>query len=84
MSEDEEEEIIQEKSLNLTSLKLAYKLINKSDTQFNFNIRHQLDPHRYIFLCVTDDGEGILPEDQSKLFKLFGKIDKVSNKNNKG
>lgn len=37
-----------------------------------------------IFISVTDDGEGISDEDQDKLFKLFGKIEKTHFKNKKG
>lgn len=33
---------------------------------------------------VTDDGDGIDPKDQEKLFKLFGKISKTSERNKKG
>ncbi|CAI2360139.1 unnamed protein product [Moneuplotes crassus] len=37
-----------------------------------------------VFLSVTDDGDGIAPQDQEKLFKLFGKISKTHHRNKKG
>jgi signal transduction histidine kinase len=37
-----------------------------------------------VFISVTDDGEGIPPQDQEKLFKLFGKIQKTHHRNKKG
>jgi len=37
-----------------------------------------------VFITVTDDGDGISPEDQKKLFKLFGKIEKTHHLNKKG
>ena len=43
-----------------------------------------LDPSEMIFISVKDDGEGISEEDQNKLFKLFGKINKTHFKNKKG
>jgi len=71
-SRDQQEEI--ENRYNLKSLDLATKLIQSKG----------LDPHKYIFMTVTDDGMGIWDEDQPKLFKLFGKIEKTHHKNNKG
>mmetsp|Transcript_19446 Transcript_19446/g.17233 ORF Transcript_19446/g.17233 Transcript_19446/m.17233 type:complete len:109 (+) Transcript_19446:1410-1736(+) len=35
-------------------------------------------------MSVTDDGDGIAPQDQAKLFKLFGKIEKTHHRNKKG
>lgn len=37
-----------------------------------------------LFISVSDDGDGISEEDQQKLFKLFGKIEKTHFKNKKG
>jgi signal transduction histidine kinase len=37
-----------------------------------------------VFISVTDDGDGIAPQDQEKLFKLFGKIQKTHHRNKKG
>lgn len=37
-----------------------------------------------VFVSVTDDGDGIAPQDQEKLFKLFGKIKKTHHRNKKG
>lgn len=37
-----------------------------------------------VFISVTDDGDGIEPKDQEKLFKLFGKISKTHQRNKKG
>ena len=34
-----------------------------------------------VFISVLDDGDGIDPKDQEKLFKLFGKITKTHQKN---
>ena len=31
-----------------------------------------------VFLCIKDDGDGIEPGDQEKLFKLFGRISKTN------
>mmetsp|Transcript_10674 Transcript_10674/g.9389 ORF Transcript_10674/g.9389 Transcript_10674/m.9389 type:complete len:136 (+) Transcript_10674:83-490(+) len=79
-SPNQQEEIKEERmtffnSLNcLPHLKLAAKLIRKNN----------LDPKEYIFICVSDDGDGISDDDQKKLFKLFGKIDKTHTKNKKG
>ena len=37
-----------------------------------------------VFISVTNDGDGIEPKDQEKLFKLFGKIKKTHQCNKKG
>ncbi|CAI2383067.1 unnamed protein product [Moneuplotes crassus] len=46
--------------------------------------KYKIDPSEYLFVCLTDNGEGILKEDQKSLFKLFGKIEKTHHKNKKG
>ena len=38
----------------------------------------------YLMIYVKDDGEGIKPEDKSKLFKLFGKLKSEEGVNNQG
>ena len=50
----------------------------------NLAKRKQLYAADSVFISVTDDGDGIAPQDQEKLFKLFGKIQKTHNKNKKG
>eukprot|EP00343_Euplotes_focardii_P001840 CAMPEP_0205802152 /NCGR_PEP_ID=MMETSP0205-20121125/4373_1 /ASSEMBLY_ACC=CAM_ASM_000278 /TAXON_ID=36767 /ORGANISM="Euplotes focardii, Strain TN1" /LENGTH=130 /DNA_ID=CAMNT_0053068079 /DNA_START=896 /DNA_END=1288 /DNA_ORIENTATION=+ len=56
------------------SRKVALKIMEK----------YNLKSNEQVFVSVVDDGDGITEEDQKKLFKLFGKIEKTHQQNKKG
>ena len=55
--------------------------LNAKTAAYNLVRNKQMYSSDSVFISVTDDGDGIEPKDQEKLFKLFGKISKTHQKN---
>ena len=63
---------------------MPYLIFNPKIAAKNLANNKDLYASDSVFISVTDDGDGIEPKDQEKLFKLFGKISKTHQRNKKG